>query len=417
MARKRRKPKVQGKTKKTKKAQQSQQSQQLRELVPSTLASEISKLKLPLPSIEDDIARQQIQTSAAELINKVKEYQKKQAIGEEYISEIERLENNPTDYSGIHATNQFKEFFTPDKIQTLLKGDNRWERFKEAEIDACKNFLTGAVTSPLHKVVTNSYVKDAISTASAGAGLYLKTITEGKKLLNDLTSDDFYTDIASTLIKYATNALIQKGQQLITKEVMSLIELPEFSYLQSQVMSYFFAYRNSIAYVLTQKIKDPDVECVRINDYATDSRYQKTLNWITNAANDTKKYTDMAISYANTYLELVMTYHEMGPQWVAKQMNNVLDKGYQEIVYYIEPKVQWVNQKKAEYIQKQVERVGQKLVNEYNKQLDKAATEIITTNDSAKRAAKMNAYRQMATGKLKIMELTGIKLPIPGCDF
>ena len=315
----------------------------------------------------------------------------------------------------VENTSQAIAHFNEERLKTLL-GSDGWETFKAMEIDSCKNFLTGAVTSPLQKVMTNSMAISIRDAAATGTGTALQTLANINRIKNDIDSGAI-EQITKQVATAALTAITTRASQLIEEKIMRIIALPTVDEITSKATYYFMQNRKSLSYILKEKVLDPSDIIKEENEQQKSSRFSETFNKISYKASQVSSEITKYTAYAGSYMNMIMSYYDMGPRWVSHQINKQIDIAENAINDYVNPTVDMIVEEKQKFIDKEVQAAAQILVNEYNKQIDKAATELLAKNDKAIKTAKMKVYTQLAKVKIKVMELTGINLPLPTPNF
>lgn len=274
-------------------------------------------------------------------------------------------------------------------------------------INAGQSFLAGKVTSTFSSIKNDEDVQALTNAATTGIGLY-STISEGVKNIDIVT-----TSLVSELANHAMEAITKETVKIITdfvdKHVDAVTGIPKG--IVDVSLSHFNEKKVSLGDVLKVFVTDQEkIDALNIKN-AEIERKTKFITNIKDKYMKNKSKISSAINVGLSYINLVTSYIEQGPQWVESKM----DEGVEFCVSYIQKGAdkQWEIDKKAidDFIKAEGENVGQRMADEFNTILMREAKKIVTNKEKEiqKLITKANTLLQKA--KLTIMSLTGINLP------
>ena len=229
-------------------------------------------------------------------------------------------------------------------------------------INAGQSFLAGKVTSTFSSIKNDEGVQALTNAATTGIGLY-STVSEGVKNVEVAA-----TSLASELANYATEAITTETAKIITnfvnKHIDAVTGIPKG--IVDVSLSYFNEQKLSIGDFLKEFVTDQEkIDAQNVQK----AELERKTNFITNMKDKymkNKSKISAAVDVGLSYVNLVTSYIEQGPQWVESK----IDEGVEFCVSYIQKGAdkQWEIDKNAidDFIKTEGENVGQRMADEYN---------------------------------------------------
>lgn len=275
-------------------------------------------------------------------------------------------------------------------------------------INAGQSFLAGKVTSTFSSLKNDEGVQALTNATTTGIGLY-STVSEVVK-----NAEVAATSLVSELANYATEAITTEASKIVTdfvnKHIDAVTSIPKG--IIDTSLTYFNENKLSIGDLSKTFITDQ--EKINAQNIQKNEEERKT-NFITDMKDKYMKNRSKisaAVDIGLSYVNLVTSYIEQGPQWVESK----IDEGVEFCVSYIQKCAdkQWEIDKKAidDFIKNEGETVGKRMADEYNTILTKEAQKIVTNKEKEIQKLLTKANTLLQKAKLVIMALTGINLPI-----
>ena len=101
-----------------------------------------------------------------------------------------------------------------------------------------------------------------------------------------------------------------------------------------------------------------------------------------------------------------------GPDWVANQISKAMDNTLSQFNNNVDNICNDIKGGVTEFAETQGKAMGNAMAKQYNKIIENQAKKTYNMMEENKSKAKIKAFTALQKGKLKIMALTGINIPV-----
>lgn len=273
------------------------------------------------------------------------------------------------------------------------------------DVNKGTSFLSGAATS-------------AISTAGKNAVADVKNIT--KNSVNEIETQFITTselqNIAASMLSVAIGEISNETGQLIG----------EYSGKSASLVG---SIPGKIAQAATDKFNEPGVKLnvsdvldeltKDIEDISKEQNEKIEIENKNNKINEAKENITKGITTAKKFVEdsikelnKVVEYALEGSEWVAVELTKRIESTKQNVKKSLDGQYTHIEKSVNEFCKGEGDKIGMKMVELYNNGIRKAAHKIKDAKDTAVSKSAINAVASIQKGKLKLMSMTGINLPM-----
>lgn len=273
------------------------------------------------------------------------------------------------------------------------------------DVNKGTSFLSGAATS-------------AISTAGKNAVADVKNIT--KNSVNEIETQFITTselqNIAASMLSVAIGEISNETGQLIgeyTGKSASLVGSIPGKITQAATDKFNEpGVKLSVSDVLDELTKD-------IEDISKEQNEKIEIENKNNKINETKENITKGITTAKKFVEdsikelnKVVEYALEGSEWVAIELTKRIESTKQNVKKSLDGQYTHIEKSVNEFCKGEGDKIGMKMVELYNNGIRKAAHKIKDAKDTAVSKSAINAVASIQKGKLNLMSMTGINLPM-----
>ena len=301
-----------------------------------------------------------------------------------------------------------KGFFSIDNLKGL--GEDKFNQLQDLAIDSGQAFLSGQITNVVFKSTQNQTTQNLIGAAATGFGAYAtgKQMFENREEIITTLSQEIISQVVTIITKEVTAA----GSEYLLRHTKQLASFPKN--VTSYALSYFNANKGEAnKEAINAIIKKAEDRSKELSETEKKNKQSEFVNKMKeSSANVISKINEYS-KVATTYVGMVTSYLENGPEWVSEQV----DKQIASVVDNVKKNIddQWNNKDLPAY-QEKIESLGtdlgEEMIKQYLNALEKTQKLAMEKIEKTKSKALLKILQAKGIAASKIASLTGVYIPI-----
>lgn len=301
-----------------------------------------------------------------------------------------------------------KGYFSVDNLKGL--GEDKFNQLQDLAIDSGQAFLSGQITNVVFKGTQTQTSQTLIGATAAGLGAYAtgKQIFENKEEIITTLSQEIISQVVTIITKEVTAA----GTEYLLRHTKQLASFPK------SVTSYAMAYFNANKGEATKEainaiIKKAEDRSKELSENEKKNKQSEFVNKMKESSANVISKINEYTKVATTYVGMVTSYLENGPEWVSEQV----DKQIASVIDNVKKNIddQWNNKDLPAY-QEKIESLGtdlgEEMVKQYLNALEKTQKLAMEKIEKTKSKALLKILQAKGIAASKIASLTGVYIPI-----
>ena len=221
-------------------------------------------------------------------------------------------------------------------------------------------------------------------------------------------------EMISALVMEATNvattSLSEAAAKIVEAPIKAALEAPKK--MKEQMQKTFDEEKTSLAAEM-KKFNSTAEERIEEQEQKqqeeTEKSHKNSLNAKLSSLNTTMAKATTAI---NDKVGSIAKYMAEGPDWVSNQISKAMDNTLSQFNNNVDNICNDIKGGVTEFAETQGKAMGNAMAKQYNKIIENQAKKIYNMMEENKSKAKIKAFTALQKGKLKIMALTGINIPM-----
>lgn len=221
-------------------------------------------------------------------------------------------------------------------------------------------------------------------------------------------------EMVSALVMEATNvataALGEAAAKIVEAPIKAALEAPKK--MKEQMQKTFDEEKTSLSAEMKKfnsTAEERSEEQEQKQQEETEKSHKNSLSSKLSSLNTTMAKATTAI---NDKMESITKYMAEGPDWVANQISKAMEDTLSQLNTNVENICDDIKGGVGEFAESQGKAMGNAMAKQYNKIIENQAKKTHNMMEENKSKAKIKAFTALQKGKLKIMALTGVNIPV-----